>query len=224
VTKHAAKAKSRKPVPAYHHGDLREALLHAAARLVERNGVENFTLRESARLAGVSHSAPAHHFATKTDLLDAVARRAAQQRHAQAEAMFEHAGADPLARMEALGLAYIDYAIRHPELHRLMFQPAAQDDGTPSAEVRALGDTLLACVEAALGRKLGQIHDDNPETILPWALVHGFAALVNEGLILRNVPATRRPAAAIALAGQVLALILPLIPQMGAQNEPAQRK
>ena len=46
----------------YHHGDLHEALLQAAKRVAERDGINGLTLRAGAREAGVSHAAPSHHF------------------------------------------------------------------------------------------------------------------------------------------------------------------
>jgi len=57
--------------PRYHHGDLRNALVAQAARLVETGGAENFSLREAARLEGVSAKAAYRHFADRSDLLAA---------------------------------------------------------------------------------------------------------------------------------------------------------
>src|SRR5271170_3876246 len=65
-------SKARKP-PAYHHGDLRRALIDAALALVTEDQDWTFSLREVARRAGVSHNAPYNHFADKRDLLAAVA-------------------------------------------------------------------------------------------------------------------------------------------------------
>jgi AcrR family transcriptional regulator len=193
---------------AYHHGDLPAALLESAERLVEKNGIEGFTLRESAREAGVSHGAPAHHFGSKTGLLAELAAHAARERQVDAEAWLAQAGPDPVDRLENLGLAYIQYALLHPQLHRLMFAYHAQDAVTPCVD--RLGDSLTDCVEAVLGRPLIPDKRANPETILPWALVHGIAALINEGILLHDVPEAARARAALELSRQVLALLRPL--------------
>ena len=58
---------------AYHHGDLREALITAGRSLLEEKGLTGFTLRECARRAEVSHAAPAHHFKSVDDLLAEIA-------------------------------------------------------------------------------------------------------------------------------------------------------
>src|SRR5438132_5555191 len=57
----------------YHHGDLHEALLKAAERVLERDGLAGLTLRAVAREAGVSHAAPTHHFGDLTGLLSELA-------------------------------------------------------------------------------------------------------------------------------------------------------
>src|SRR5258708_11715431 len=53
----------------YHHGALRDALLGAAERVLERDGLAGLTLRAVAREAGVSHAAPTHHILDLTGLV-----------------------------------------------------------------------------------------------------------------------------------------------------------
>src|SRR5665811_1625280 len=57
----------------YHHGALRDALLEAAERVLERDGLSGLTLRAVAREAGVSHAAPTHHFGDLTGLVSELA-------------------------------------------------------------------------------------------------------------------------------------------------------
>ena len=73
----------------YHHGNLREALLEAAIRLIAEVGPTAFTLREVSRRAGVSHNAPYRHFRDRDDLMAAVA---AQGFRELTQAMVESAG------------------------------------------------------------------------------------------------------------------------------------
>jgi len=62
--------KTRSP---YHHSDLRGALLRSSLELLRDPASGDFTLREVARRAGVSHNAPYRHFRDKDDLLAAIA-------------------------------------------------------------------------------------------------------------------------------------------------------
>ncbi len=61
--------------PSYHHGDLRTALLDAAAKRLAKHGVESLSLRKLAEDAGVSRTAPYHHFKDKSALLSAIAAK-----------------------------------------------------------------------------------------------------------------------------------------------------
>ncbi len=56
----------------YHHGDLRNALIVAAAELIERDGTLDFSMAEAAASAWESAAAPYRHFADKEELLRAV--------------------------------------------------------------------------------------------------------------------------------------------------------
>src|SRR5258705_12908116 len=67
-----AKSNRRPPAPRpYHHGDLRRALINAALRLAEEGGLEQVSVREAARRAGVSAGAPFRHFETRDALMTA---------------------------------------------------------------------------------------------------------------------------------------------------------
>ncbi len=67
-----AKPRSNLPDRPYHHGDLRRAIVAAALEILSETQSHDFSLRELARRAGVSHNAPYKHFAEKGDLLAAV--------------------------------------------------------------------------------------------------------------------------------------------------------
>src|SRR5258707_13128685 len=100
---------SRAAKRAYHHGDLPGALLRAAGKTLEKEGVEALKLREVARRAGVSHNAPYRHFAQREALLAALAAQgfewlgAAQRKAAQA------------GGLRGLGEAYVGFALDHPQ-------------------------------------------------------------------------------------------------------------
>jgi AcrR family transcriptional regulator len=104
----------------YHHGNLREALLQGAVRVIAELGPAAFTLREVARRAGVSHNAPYRHFRDKDALLAAVAAQGFRElTRAMREAAERHSNA--LDRLKQSGLTYVAFAIRRPQHFTVMF-------------------------------------------------------------------------------------------------------
>src|SRR5437660_10821355 len=118
-----ARAKAEKP---YHHGELREALVAAGRKLLEEQGLRGFTLRECARRAGVSHAAPAHHFASIDDLLAEIATRGYRELIAVMEAEARRAGAEATARLVGQGVGYMAFAAAHPAPFQLTFNREAR--------------------------------------------------------------------------------------------------
>ncbi|MEN3539815.1 TetR/AcrR family transcriptional regulator [Microbispora sp. ZYX-F-249] len=154
--------------PAYHHGNLRRAVLDAALQAIGESGPAGWSLRELARRAGVSHAAPAHHFGDKTGLLTAVA---AEGFELFADSLERAAGDDVFA----VGVAYVRFAIDHRPYFEVMFRPElyrADDPGMRSARERAAH--VLVTSAGALSPSPAQ---DRLTTIAAWSLAHGFAGL-----------------------------------------------
>jgi AcrR family transcriptional regulator len=178
----------------YHHGDLREALLNEAERILETYGIQALTLRAAARAIGVSHTAPRNHFGDLTGLLSELAADG-YRRFAKALTDAEAAaGTDPRERLHALGRAYIRFAADHPGLFTLMFRSDQLDHQRPAlreamAPARAaltgavmartdVGDTTLSKMQVA---KISALR----------ALAHGYAVLMlDQGLSDLLVPET----------------------------------
>lgn len=200
---------SRKTVRAYHHGALREDLIAATRKIVEREGADHFTLREGARQAGVSHSAPAHHFGGKAGLLTEIAAQSFDERVALAEARMAAAGPLPGARLKALGMACIEYCVTHPRLHELSCRTNLIDRDAPRFKLASnrLSQLLIAAMADATGAALIPDKEANASTLLAFAVVHGFAALVNEHIILRDAPDAARAGEAMRLADGMLELL-----------------
>jgi AcrR family transcriptional regulator len=167
----------RRPEPRpYHHGDLRAALLAAAARWLDEQGADTLTLRELARAAGVSHAAPYHHFASRDELLAGVAELAFDR---LADAL---AGAartpDAAHALLDIGEAYVRQALTHPAQFRLMFGPMlarkAEHAGLQRAAERAFTVLLDAATRFAPERGL-------EIALAGWSLSHGAANLAIDG-------------------------------------------
>src|ERR1700752_1445541 len=108
---------------------LADRLVEAALQILQQDGLEKLTLREIARRAGVSHSAPLRHFSGLADLLSEVAARGFRQLSEAVEksAAQLEPGAGPLARLRAGSRAYVECAVANPALFGLMFRPELLD-------------------------------------------------------------------------------------------------
>ncbi|MCZ2496377.1 TetR/AcrR family transcriptional regulator [Xylophilus sp. Kf1] len=170
---------------AYHHGDLRAALLAAAEHEVVENGVVGFSLRAAARRAHVSHAAPAHHFASAAGLLAALKDAGFARMAAAIARRMAAADATPTARLAAAGKAYVAFAREHPQLFRLMFtcQPgeaAHAPDAPPDASGHAFGQ-LETCIVDVLGPD-ADARQVATGVAAAWGLVHGLACLITDGV------------------------------------------
>ncbi|MGD0191235.1 MAG: TetR/AcrR family transcriptional regulator [Rhizomicrobium sp.] len=184
----ARNAAGKAPRPkrhAYHHGDLRAALLAASESILLERGVQGFTLREAARRAGVSPAAPAHHFGDVAGLLSAVAREGFLEFGRRLREADEAAGADPSARLTAQGTAYVRFALAFPARFQLMFRCDLVDmsRGDLAEIANASFATLDSAVRSLAGTKPGEALSmaGTGALLASWAMVHGFAHLALEG-------------------------------------------
>src|SRR4051794_38861862 len=104
---------------AYHHGNLRSALLADAERVLSEGG--ELSLRELARRVGVSHAAPRRHFADKQALLDALAEDGFERLGGELSASLAGAGPGLEGRLRAFGETYVRFATEHAALLELMY-------------------------------------------------------------------------------------------------------
>jgi AcrR family transcriptional regulator len=195
----------RKSEETYHHGDLRLALVEAALRAVEREGLGELSLRALARSLGVSPRAPYRHFATKEELLAAVA---VEGFRVSAAFTGERVGPtmDPLARLRSTVEAYVLFAAKHPAAFRVMYAPYATVEESAPELVRVRAEShavMMGMIEAA--QESGALRPGDPiELALAlWSSMHGLAVLLVEGQLGRY----DRPTQAAKLAQLVTKLV-----------------
>src|SRR5579864_3615678 len=183
-----------KPAP-YHHGALRDALLEAAERVLERDGLAGLTLRAVAREAGVSHAAPAHHFGDLTGLVSELAAIGFRRFNA-AMAAADSDGNTLAERAMARAKAYVGYAQAHPGMYGLMFRTERLDMTRPVLHeaARASFAGLAGAIDAQRQEQISAealTLEQAAAIARAWSLVHGFTMLLLDGRladILRRLP------------------------------------
>jgi len=194
-----SKRPRRKSADAYHHGDLRRALLDAAFRAIERGGLEDLSLRGLARTLGVSPRAPYRHFATKEALLAAVAVESFDRASEITEARVAAAGGSPRDRLRAAGEAYVLFAVENPTAFRVMHAPYDAVDEQAPELVRVRRESHARLIATIVeGQGSGDLRAGDPMHLaLAWAsMMHGLSVLLIEGQLGRY----DRPAEATTLA------------------------
>ena len=166
----------------YHHGNLRRALIDAAVSAIAKHGVDALNLRQLAARSGVTPGAPYHHFTDRDELLAAIAEEGFGRLGAELIAGRDAAGDEASARLEALGRAYINFAISCPGYFRVMFHGDGKSSGPSAPGLRAfhlLRDAVLACQEAGTA----PAGDPSALVLTAWSAVHGFATLWVDGAL-----------------------------------------
>ena len=176
---------ARKPANRYHHGDLPHAMLQEAVRTIQTEGVDALTLRCVGERLGVSRTALYRHFANKQALLAAVAAEGFRTLRTSLLEAWE-AGGRGHAGFDAMGVAYVQFAVTHPSHYRVMFggavRPAKRREDPNDPGTNAFQVLVDAIVEQ---QRAGLIRDDAPLQLARfiWAVVHGVAMLALDGIL-----------------------------------------
>ncbi|MEJ2106152.1 MAG: TetR/AcrR family transcriptional regulator [Acidiferrobacteraceae bacterium] len=168
----------------YHHGDLRNSLLAAAEKLLREQGAADISLREVAKAAGVSHTAPYRHFQDKSSLLQALAAIGyGRLRDALQDVRANHA-AQPDEALLAAGEAYVMLAVDNPEMTQLMFGGVLPRE-VSEAELMECSDSafnaLLEIVDLGLEQGIYKEKDRMEIALAAWSMVHGLSMLITAG-------------------------------------------
>ncbi len=172
--------RQRNSKTSYHHGSLRDSLLDAAEVELEKSGIEGFSLRAVAKRASVSHAAPAHHFGTVDQLLTALAARGYRKFIEMQDRRECATKSDAKEKLAASGLGYIDFALLHPALFRLMFASERTDkSNTALAKAAdAAFEKLTTHIELIKGVSPHEDRVTMSDVLACWAIAHGLADLM----------------------------------------------
>ena len=180
---------ARKRADRYHHGDLSRSLLKEALRTIEKEGVSALTMRAVGTKLGVSRTAIYRHFADKSALLAAVATEGFRTLRLQTHEAWDQLGGGRQG-LEAMGEAYVRFAVEHPSHYRVMFGGHVRD-ATPESDLAKEGAGAFQVLVDALvsQQKEGLVRNDPPLALAQyiWANVHGIAMLAIDGQLKQPI-------------------------------------
>ncbi|MGF7056902.1 TetR/AcrR family transcriptional regulator [Brassicibacter mesophilus] len=167
----------------YHHGDLKQKLIHNGLLLLNKKGIEGFSLRKVASMCGVSHSAPYKHFKDKDELINEIIREVWKKFHIALLEVTELYPNKPKLQVVEMGKAYVKFMMENPEYLKLMF---LSDNTYP---IRIDDDKFYSDKDSAFGvfkdsseRYFKEIDLNKnlymQKTLTMWSMVHGIAILI----------------------------------------------
>lgn len=171
----------------YHHGDLASTLLDAVEDIIIERGIDNVSLREAARRAGVSHSAPAHHFGDKEGLLCAVAERGFANFGRHLAEAYSAGETDDLAeRAQRMGAAYVRFAISERAQFEAMFRSGV-DKSDPASSIGIASDKCFGSLTRLVTdiKTHGLFPDTEARDLATylWSVGHGLSTLIIDGVL-----------------------------------------
>jgi AcrR family transcriptional regulator len=190
--------------------DLRQKVLKASLALIEEGGLDRLSMREVARKAGVSHQAPYHYFDDREAILAALAGEGFSKLGQSLVRAAAQVGAEPVEAVEAMGRAYVEFALRNPAYFQAMFRADAVPlDRYPDArklEDEAFGK-LVDGIDQAFAHHPAQVRQ--AIAVAAWAMVHGLATLILEGSFARKlkIPRARQRQMANEVIGTFMRLL-----------------
>lgn len=181
---------------AYHHGNLRQQVLEAAALEVAEHGPDALSLRELARQAGVTHGAPAYHFGSRRGVFTALA---VDGFRLLANALETSVAGHDFAET---AVAYVRFAIGHPGHYAVMFRTELLDETAELRQQRERAYGVLVRGVAALPEGVVTIPARDAQHAA-WAIVHGISSLALTGALEGSDPVGLARAGAQQLFGRI---------------------
>ncbi len=172
----------------YHHGNLKESLIVTALQMVEKEGLENITLRELTKRLGTSRSAIYRHFDSKEALLKAVITAGFEKLDSCITPTLQQYDLNVVTRFSNMGRAYINFAITNPAIYRMIFGHELMQEREESCDIndadQAIGFHALVALIIE-GQEEGLFKKDNPilQATTVWSMIHGLSNLLIDGHI-----------------------------------------
>ena len=167
----------------YHHGSLRETVLEISKKLIEEKGIHDFSLREVARLAGVSRTAPYRHFPDKESVLLAIAEEAYAKVTDAMQIVVQRSGDKPVIAVQELIVIYVKFMVESKRHFEFLFGSFIRDKVYRQRLMMAR-EKMAATIDEMVRRTRMMKGDSALQVKImgagTWALMHGVASLICE--------------------------------------------
>ncbi|MDD5212652.1 MAG: WHG domain-containing protein [Sulfuricurvum sp.] len=182
---------SAKKLSPYHHGNLKEELLQTATDMIDKEGIDSITLRDLTQRLGTSRTAVYRHFASKEALILGVIERGYEQLDLMFTPIFQESTKSVAQRFNAMARAYLDFAIEHPNIYRLLFGDKYHKEREELCDYKdeSQATGLYALIGLLVeGQEEGSIAPVNPmvQAAMAWASIHGLASLLIDGHLMMS--------------------------------------
>jgi len=174
----------------YHHGDLKNALIEAGIEILAKDGLGALSLREVARHAGVSHTAPYAHYADKQALIAAIATAGYEKLYARLAAVAQQDQASPAQQLVEAGWAYLEFAFEEPDHFKITFSDVVEKEKDYPAFVEISQKSFKLVVMIIEACQQTGVLPAGPSDLIAvsvWSLLHGLASLILEEQISHTI-------------------------------------
>lgn len=175
---------------AYHHGDLKNALIEAGADILAKDGVSGLSLRKVAQKAGVSHAAPYAHFADKQALIAAISTDGYRRLYEALAATTQQYADDPARQLIEGAWAYVQFALNDTDYFKITLSGAIEKEKDYPAFVEISQRSFALVVQIVEACQRAKVLKPGPADLIAvgvWSLIHGFVLLILEDQISHTV-------------------------------------
>ncbi|MFC1996407.1 TetR/AcrR family transcriptional regulator [Chloroflexota bacterium] len=174
----------------YHHGDLKNALIQAGIEILSDEGVKGLSLRQVAKRAGVSHTAPYAHFADKQALVAAISTEGYRRLYAQLSLLDQEYASDPLGKLVEVAWSYIQFAVNDPAHFKITFSGVIEKEKDYPSFIEISQQSFNFIIDMVADCQAEGILRPGPTDLIAvhiWGAIHGLATLLIEDQLSSSV-------------------------------------